>query len=784
MSTNLVIVAIPDESDRVWKVSSEPVPHLTILHLGDSNQVSNLEQIMLFVEHAANTSLKRFYLPVDRRGELGIAKADVLFFKKGRYDFKAVREFRSLLLQDQNIKTAYDATAQFELPTEVGLPGHPWIPHLTLGYPATPANPIPDDQNFQFYDVSFNKLAIWTGDFSGPDFLLKDYWDDCEAMDYATAAPLAMSSLNEARVAAGIEAVEHHGVKGMHWGQRKEAGSGKSPNSETKRVAGFGSFALLSPKFREHTSANTQKKVALFGNYALLDTGVRADLKQASKKIALDKADSQWDKGLKDGSAWVAVNNSSAVHFNKHIGDLNNKYPKDRDWSKEDYAHPKDPVFKKYMKDIDQLSQDSIKHAANELNLKNPSGTKEVEIKSSGLPGDFALSVKHVAHAADDNVIQIKVNYQHDAMGRVTGFTYSDDAETLAQTIDLGIEFLSHHGVKGMRWGQTKSKIIAGPKAVGRGAKKAGKGLVRFGKDVNFESRTTSRNDGRPSRAKNMVVDLAQKDFRAKDLAKINAKPEHVKASKLKNRLLNPRDPGTKAYRKEVKTAYIKRLETTANSITNGSGNRQYTIRERHVDLPAQGGALPTSKNLWDVTARNIEHATNSEDFTVEVIMDADGFITDTKPVDAADTMAQTVELGAEFLAHVGVKGMKWGQRKPPPAAVATTARSVVPHGAKRKTQIKTAGGENHDASPDAIRVAEAHAKLKKSGTAALSNKELQDVQTRLNLERNVNQLVGARTTVGKGRNFVKGLTGFGKEFNDTINTGLNSGRLVSDLRK
>src|SRR5436190_21804559 len=70
MSSNLVIAAIPDENDRVWKVSSEKVPHLTLLFLGDVEAVKNLDQIILFVEHAANTTLRRFYLPVDRRGEL------------------------------------------------------------------------------------------------------------------------------------------------------------------------------------------------------------------------------------------------------------------------------------------------------------------------------------------------------------------------------------------------------------------------------------------------------------------------------------------------------------------------------------------------------------------------------------------------------------------------------------------------------------------------------------------------------------------------------------------
>ena len=209
MSSNLVIVAIPDENDRVWKISSEKIPHLTVLFLGEADNVANLDQIMLFVEHAASTMLKRFYLPVDRRGELGADQADVLFFKKNRYDFKAIRDFRSLLLKDPNIKTAYDSTKQFETPEAVGASGQSWIPHLTLGYPATPAKKIPDEEfGGGLYSVEFNKIAVWTGDFEGPDFLLKDYGEEFDEM--AIPMDVAMSD------------IQHVGVKGMKWGVRKE----------------------------------------------------------------------------------------------------------------------------------------------------------------------------------------------------------------------------------------------------------------------------------------------------------------------------------------------------------------------------------------------------------------------------------------------------------------------------------------------------------------------------------------------------------------------------------
>jgi 2'-5' RNA ligase len=602
MSSNLVIAAIPDQNDQVWKVSSEKIPHLTLLFLGDSGQVSNLDQIMLFVEHAASTSLKRFYLPVDYRGELGADKADVLFFKKGRYDFAAVRDFRSLLLKDTNIKTAYDSAKQFEEPVITGQAGQAWIPHLTLGYPKAPAKPLPNDMPSTFYDVSFNRIAVWTGDFEGPEFMLKDYWEDLDEMDIPM--DVAMSD------------IQHFGVKGMHWGVRRAA-----------------------------------------------------------------------------------------------------------------------------------------------------------------------------------------------------------------------------------------SKAATGAKATSK-----------FVRDVNFETRTARGPEGQASTATNMVASASRRPFKKEDLPAVKAR--HGDYAKLTNRAKKPFSPEAKAYRKDARETYVKRLETTANSMKNASGTRQYTVRERGIDLPAEGGNLPRSKYFWEVSARDVKHATSNVDVRLELVM-ADGYITDLKPVPVEDSMAQTAELGVEFLAHLseepwsnftkadytteqwhaaclihthdgaptsksecklpvktpdgvlnrngvhaaaaalagargglkgvsddqkkkaagalrryyaqldedppeslaqsavdlgsefilehfGIKGMHWGQRKSPPSAVSTSSSSVVPHGTRRKTKIQVEGGQNHPAHADAVKVAEAKAKLKKSGTAALSNQELRDMANRLQLENQV-----ALLTSSKGKQFV-----------------------------
>ena len=198
--SSLVIVAIPAEDDYVHKISSEKVPHMTLLFLGeDAMKIKNLSKIISFVEHAANTSLLRFSLDVDRRGELGPEKADVLFFSKTVWSgLETVKEYRSNLLKEPNIRTAYDSTEQFS----------EWMPHLTLGYPDTPAKE--DDRDYPGINyVSFDRIAVWFGDYEGVEFPLKRY---------SLEAEMAMSDSTKGRVDSFLS---HFGVKGMKWGVRR-----------------------------------------------------------------------------------------------------------------------------------------------------------------------------------------------------------------------------------------------------------------------------------------------------------------------------------------------------------------------------------------------------------------------------------------------------------------------------------------------------------------------------------------------------------------------------------
>lgn len=190
------IVAIPQEDDHVWDISSETVPHLTLLNLGDPAAFTPLvSDVADFLEHAAS-QFHRFGLSVDDRGMLGPKEADVLIFRKNDWNLRTLDDFRKNLLSNRHIREAYDATPQFE----------EWIPHLTLGWPDSPAHE--DQKDWGLHWINFDRVALWVEDSAGPTFRLEDKFD----------TGFAMSA--EER---GADFLEHFGVRGMKWGVRKNA---------------------------------------------------------------------------------------------------------------------------------------------------------------------------------------------------------------------------------------------------------------------------------------------------------------------------------------------------------------------------------------------------------------------------------------------------------------------------------------------------------------------------------------------------------------------------------
>lgn len=242
--TGVAIVAIPPEDDYVWQISSEKVPHLTLLFLGDVSDIDELGRITNYLQHVTSTSLYQFGLEVDRRGVLGEKSADVVFFKER--DTRMMEEARAYLLQDPNIFRAYHSVEQYPS----------WTPHLTLGYPETPAKPLvtKDDWTRKISWVTFDRIALWTGDYEGPEFRLKDR--------YSSLEEVSMSELT------------HYGVKGMKWGIRRE---------DVGRVSKLASKASYKTS---KTQADYQQQIGKSGGLHKMND---RDLQNMLKRLEMEK---------------------------------------------------------------------------------------------------------------------------------------------------------------------------------------------------------------------------------------------------------------------------------------------------------------------------------------------------------------------------------------------------------------------------------------------------------------------------------------------------------------
>lgn len=272
-----VIVALPSEEDYVNRISSEVKPHMTLLYLGENLSMDHLPEVVRYLEHVAKTSMKRFGLSVDRRGELGDKDADVLFFEDG-WQTKEIQEVQGYLRSDPHIARAYDLSKQYPK----------WVPHLTLGYPETPAKEDPRD-NPVFHYVDFDRIAIWTGDYDGPEFRLKGY-------EYPMVEHSATSLIGESFVDDILENdISHYGVKGMQWGVRKDNSGPTGVALKTKpgkRVkATGGKFEAPSEDAKD---AATKKQIA---RKSTPDALSNQDLKKLVERMQLE---SNYNRLLKE----------------------------------------------------------------------------------------------------------------------------------------------------------------------------------------------------------------------------------------------------------------------------------------------------------------------------------------------------------------------------------------------------------------------------------------------------------------------------------------------------
>lgn len=161
---------------------------------------------------------------------------------------------------------------------------------------------------------------------------------------------------------------------------------------------------------------------------------------------------------------------------------------------------------------------------------------------------------------------------------------------------------------------------------------------------------------------------------------------------------------------------------------------------------PSKGGDLDL---IWggltrmelDISSRKIKHADTEpeqvDDEDLEKAFDQHfrSLLTPDAKKGGEDTV--THNDADDFLAHYGVKGMKWGQRK--------------------AARIEKKAKEKYERSSEDARQAEAaKTKMKTSSVDSLSNKELQALVQRMNLEQQLSGLQEKAQTKSVGRKFAE----------------------------
>lgn len=144
--TGVGVFLIPESSDPIVAASSEPA-HLTTIWLGDMNDLDEETISAIRGEVAAYAAELDgpVVVPVTERGTLGDEDADVVFLERTE-SLLALRE--GFLEASPTTRRVMDSVEQFP----------EWTPHVTLGYPETPAA-----GGYDGAAVTFNAVGLWVG---------------------------------------------------------------------------------------------------------------------------------------------------------------------------------------------------------------------------------------------------------------------------------------------------------------------------------------------------------------------------------------------------------------------------------------------------------------------------------------------------------------------------------------------------------------------------------------------------------------------------------------------
>lgn len=193
---------------------------------------------------------------------------------------------------------------------------------------------------------------------------------------------------------------------------------------------------------------------------------------KAKKELRTIRQDKLYASRRTQTALWVGIHNQAADLANKHdVGRINSK----KEYKGKNFNDPKNAALKeKYYKEHQNAFLKRVEEVGKKIE-PNASGTQTYAVMI-GNDGSWGVTLSDIVKHADDDEIIFTVKVNYDSMGRIISLLPSERAIEMS---DLTEEFLSHYGVKGMRWGVRKDRASGVSRRTDRVAKKDAQEFAR-----------------------------------------------------------------------------------------------------------------------------------------------------------------------------------------------------------------------------------------------------------------------------------------------------------------
>ena len=252
--------------------------------------------------------------------------------------------------------------------------------------------------------------------------------------------------------------------------------------------------------------------------------------------------------------------------------------------------------------------------------------------------------------------------------------------------IDVGKDFLEHHGVKGMKWGVRRNR---------RGKIKARATMTKKAiKDSEWLENPSSRGESFNT-SYNKTYRAAAWKIR-KGIRKINRQPEY------KGQNFKERSPLRTKYYRDISSMIETQLNSSATRHGRSPNKKFQMAFSMDVDKQAaptvtvrlndtRKGRKSARKEAQTARKRRVSHEDDSSmiSLVLPLSLDDSGYITDIN----IDSIGEVLELDSseeipldhdsfdqefsDYLEHYGIRGMKWGIRRKDPSGTSSTGREL-----------------------------------------------------------------------------------------------------------